>query len=101
MADTGAEEIRTYLERYGENPDPELIDDALREMESAKRAFRCLITTGKSPEEATDDEHRRVLAEVLMDKVGELANDVEPHMTRYLPRPRQFQSTLRRRQRGA
>lgn len=39
VADAATEEIRTYLERYGENPDPELIDDALREMDPRSGRF--------------------------------------------------------------
>lgn len=80
---SAAEEVRTYLEQYGKNPDLKLIDDALREMECATRGFHSLIATGKSLEDAADDAHRRVLAEVLVDKVEDLAGNVEPHMTRY------------------
>jgi hypothetical protein len=87
VTDTAAEEIRTYLEQYGKNPDPKLIDDALREMECATRGFHSLIATGKSLEDAADDAHRRVLAEVLVDKVEDLAGNVEPHMTRYMRDP--------------
>ena len=87
VTDTAAEEVRTYLEQYGKNPDPKWIDDALREMERATRGFHSLIATGKSLECAADDAHRRVLAEVLMDKVEDLAGSVEPHMTRYMRDP--------------